>query len=711
MASLMSTFGSDPVPWITDLWSDALDGRRSDVERSRAALAALSTLAGGLTDDDSTYSVRFGTDGLTTNTSIGGKVVTIGHAPLADKALTNGQRAAIMTGLMFHEVGHIRHTRKVEHVLDSYGVKGDVAWKRAQRVLNLADDVRSERLNCVEFPGLAETLPITLRWVGERTIKPGFKARQITTAFGLGIMAVRYPDFCDWSGRETARDWWQSWADRAAVAHTIPALRAVMDEALDRIGSNMDMQDDEPDEPTTEGGEQGEPTDGESTEGGSDADGDDATEGGEGDDSDGGDGESDDATEGGEQGEPGDGTDGGDATEGGEDGDGGSDDPWQEQDEPTEGGNEPGAAGGDHPGQASEPTEGGDDDDEGEPIDVEDVMGDCPMDKAGTDGTEGDVQQALDLKADMTRQSMGKRTYELDNPWTPGAKLTYEVTRAVPARRGRGTTGGGGMAFLPPTVGIRMAPSTVSGQGTVRPTLRVGVSQALAGAIAASRRGDPAPTPGQRSGRLDRQRLARVASGDCRVFTNVVTPGPTRIRAIVLLDASGSMTWRGLDGRTGPTRATIAAQVGMDLAGAFARMPHVTAAVYAHNENHGCTIHALWQTGEPTDYVGDYADLRLDSNEDALAIRYCVDDITESRKAGEACVLVVVSDGKPASTAMVKASVDDARKRGVAVVSVAIAPEANDAQVMMYGHDDVIPFEPQPLVMARKIAQAIGRRI
>lgn len=736
MSSLIPTFGGDPIPWVTDLWSGALDGRKPDVERSRAALAALNSIVAGLSDDDRTYSVRFSGDALTTNTHIAAKVVTVGHGPLGDPNLTSGQIAAIMTGLAFHEIGHIRHTRKVEHVLDSYGAKGSTPWKRAQRVLNLADDVRSERLNCVEFPGLAETLPITLRWIGERTIKPGMQASRISTSFGVGIMAVRYPDFVEWTGREAARDWWQAWAERAAVAHTIPALRAVMDEALDHIAEGDDLKDEptEGGDDATEGEDESEPGD-DATEGGDgqgdDADGesDDATEGGEGDSD--GEGESDDdATEGGEQGEGSDDADGdgeGDATEGGDSADGepteGDDDPWADE---SDGDATDGEPGGFNPGEAPEQGSGQRDGDEptdgedAEGIDAESMVQDCPTD-AATDGTEGDVQNGIDAAVTMSRGASGHRSYTTTLTDYRGRTTTYtqEVKRGIPARRGgKATTGGSeGMSFLPPTVGQPMNPTA---SRTQRPTLRVGVSQALAAAIAASKHGDPLPTPGQRSGRLDRQRLPRVAGGDCRVFTNVVTPGPTRIRAIVLLDASGSMdagsqvtrdhTGR-VSGHFGATRATVAAQVGMDLAGAFDRMRNVTAAIYAHNVNDGVMVHALWQTGEPTDYVGDYADLALDSNADDLAIRYATDDMLMTRRPGEACVIVVVSDGMPPSTALVKAAVEDARKRGIAVVSVAIAPEANEAQTDMYGHEDVVPWEREPMVMARKIAQAIGRRV
>ena len=224
------------------------------------------------------------------------------------------------------------------------------------------------------------------------------------------------------------------------------------------------------------------------------------------------------------------------------------------------------------------------------------------------------------------------------------------------------------------------------------PVARPGVSRALAGAITAARVGDPAPEPGQRSGTLDRTRLARIATGDCRVFVSHVTPGPRNIRAIVLLDGSSSMTApldtaasQGLYATGGVeawkacvSRADTAAQVGLDLAGAFALMPNVKGAVYAHNVNTGSTtIHALWQTGEPIAYAGDYANLDLDSNNDEAAIAYCTDDLLDSRRPGEALVLVVVSDGAPPDEQAVKAQVDSARKRGVHVVSVAIGEEAS----------------------------------
>jgi len=93
-----------------------------------------------------------------------------------------------------------------------------------------------------------------------------------------------------------------------------------------------------------------------------------------------------------------------------------------------------------------------------------------------------------------------------------------------------------------------------------------------------------------------------------------------------------------------------------------------------------------------------------------VAIRYCADDLLDARQSGEALLLIVVSDGEPPSQSEVAAAVRDARRRGVEVVSVAISDEANTGQRTMYG-DDVVPFTPEPMAMARAIARAVGKRV
>lgn len=272
--------------------------------------------------------------------------------------------------------------------------------------------------------------------------------------------------------------------------------------------------------------------------------------------------------------------------------------------------------------------------------------------------------------------------------------------------------------FMEPRTGKALDPAFA---GTcVRPVFRPNVARSLAGAIKAARRGDPTPDTGYRSGTLDRARLARVGSGDVRVFQQRFIPGPQRIRVIVLLDGSGSMNsfvadakerLEGNDPTGGMRRHTAAGQIGRDLADAIALLPNVEGAVYAHNLNAGgATVHNLWQKGEPTEYVGDFANLSFDGNVDDLAIAYCTDDLVEARKPGEALVLIVCSDGKPPDSDAVKAQVDAARKRKVAVVSVALAKSAMDGQRHMYGAD-VVPFHADPMALAKAIARAIGRVI
>lgn len=660
--SLTARYGADPVPWIAATWSDALKSGVADRRLARA-LTALDSIVGGLADDERAYTVRYAGDPVGAATDLKGRVVHVGAAPLADGTLTDGQIAAIMTGLAFHEVAHIRHTRKV---LAAYDRFAPAERGIAQRVGNVAEDVRGERLTCAEFPGLADTLPVTLAWVAGRTMPANVRAAKIADRFNLMLAAVRYAEYCDWSGMTAERDAWQAWGERCAQAHTVDQHAAVVREGIDMLAS-APLTD-----PGTEPGD--EPGEGEPGEG----------EG---------------------KGEPGEGKPGADSAEGEGEGEGG----------------EPGAEGEGTPGD--EPTQGmGNPDGKGGAASDSDLgpavvalFPECASEAAKDARTDANAQDAAENIAASRRDREGTRTYGGST-----VKRGYQLRRGTATR---GTDAGDGtVGFLAPNAG-RGIMATYAGRAIRQPLIRPMVSRALAGAITGAKRGDPAPEAGQRSGTLDRTRLARVRSGDCRVFTSRVTPGPQRIRCIVLLDASGSMqgaldntpaarmdAMRG--GAVRPTRAEAAAQIGVDMAGAIAQLPNVQGAVYAHNLNlGGATVHALWQKGEPVKYAADYANLHLDGNLDDLAIRYCTDDLTEAAKPGESLVLIVVSDGAPPDQRAVQAAVADARKRGVAVVSVAIAVEAEVGQRFMYGDADVVLFQPEPVVLARKIAVAIGKRV
>jgi hypothetical protein len=269
---LITPTTGDPVPWLTKRWI-SLGGPTEplttyDNDSVRGALGVLNAIVGALSDDAHPYSVSVGSN-LGASTDLKGRNVQIGLAPLSDVNLTLGQRVAITVGLAYHEVAHIRHTRKTLAALDAFPGNAD-----AQRYSNIAEDVRGERLTCIEFPGLAETLPVLLDWVGGRTVPAGTKPTQ--PGVQRAIAAVRYSSRFDWRGQEADRDWWQAWAERGALAHTVAKHEAVIREALDHAAQPLPQEQPQeppegpgPEGPGPEGGDDDQPGGDEPQPGGS----------------------------------------------------------------------------------------------------------------------------------------------------------------------------------------------------------------------------------------------------------------------------------------------------------------------------------------------------------------------------------------------------------------------------------------------------------
>jgi hypothetical protein len=253
---------------------------------------------------------------------------------------------------------------------------------------------------------------------------------------------------------------------------------------------------------------------------------------------------------------------------------------------------------------------------------------------------------------------------------------------------------------------------------------RPDAARKLAATITAAKTGHKNPLTGLRAGRIDRTRVARLGARDFRVFHAPHHPSPSKVRAIVLLDASGSM--RGLE-------STIAAQMARDFADAFASLdviPVGGAEVWAHTAtdvigetNDIIQMYPLWRKGLPTHYVDKYLDIPMSGNEDGWALAMVGDRLAEMMLPGETGVIIVVSDGAPVydvaslghtigalqHVAQVAAGI---RQRGVAVVSVSVSAHLRVAsQVAMYGRENVIAYDPNISVTAQRIATAIGKQL
>ncbi len=287
----------DPLPWLTAEWlrdgafsdeatkgmlalagtvGSEAHGYVSDADRKRlgyaldSALGALRSTVAGLQDSGDPYTVRLGHPGGTASTTWSSRTVEIGSGPMIDPTLNGPQRAAIMAGLTFHEIGHVRLTRLVNPKLETAwrgrGVSGS-EWAKVRTVSNIIEDVRTESIDRAYFPGMAQTLDTAMRWVSDRTVaskapgtfpkRPDLRTRNGRLEF-VGA-ALRYPWLADFAGIEDEREWLATLAGEAVVAPTVKRVVEIITEVGEWVLSapGIEPEADEPepepeDEPTDE---------------------------------------------------------------------------------------------------------------------------------------------------------------------------------------------------------------------------------------------------------------------------------------------------------------------------------------------------------------------------------------------------------------------------------------------------------------------------
>jgi hypothetical protein len=434
---------ADPVPWVTRKYTrpgalpfdpTATDGGEEWTHTAKVLTDVVATMVTGWHDDVVPYRVRFGKH-RTGSTDLTAKDVLLGTRPLTAKGLTIGQRAAILTGLVYHEVGHIRYSRPFAQAFAD-------AWRPfhperdiAHLVANYGDDVVIERKMARDLPGFAPCLPVLAWWMGQEQREAAADPRVLdpTTLKGrtnIMLAAIRFPWLVDWDARgwRTEGTWWTDWVERHALASDGVAYVASVADALDHLKADLPVQ---PPEPKGDDGE-GKPEDGEPGDGETKGRGD-STEG---------------ETKGDAQGEKADGEsdsqDGSDASDGdadGEPGDETSDAQSGASEAPT--GSEGKPDGGDTEGKpetepeervitgpnlSTEPQSAGDA--------TTPLLGGCPIEFVYDD--EG-LAESLDVYVETVRrraQRMGKvRIYQgpSNNPAArPGATIGYTVRDVTP---------------------------------------------------------------------------------------------------------------------------------------------------------------------------------------------------------------------------------------------------------------------------------------
>lgn len=365
---------ADPLPWVTAQMrrGRVFDRRLSDATRMRAALDVLTRNVSAL-HDDHPYRVVLSKSLSTAGTAYRERLVIVGSKPLYDDDLTEGQQAAVVMGLVLHEVGHVRWGREYDDALERSPVGNS---KVVGSISNLAADMHNERAAMDLFPGLAHAVEVAMWWVDKQQPRMDIDLTTVAGRCNAALAAARYPWTVDWSGHPDWLATWTDWARRAEQSGSPKQHVAIVSEALDIIRDLPDpepqAQQDDPDgEP--EPGDDGDSDDtGDGDTGHGDDDGDDADDT-DGDGSGPADGEDADDAEDGDDGQPGGepGNEPGDEQDGDGAGEGAGDD---DSDEPGE----PGEPGEGDDGDADDGT-GGEPTGDGE-----------PSEQGGTGGMSGD---------------------------------------------------------------------------------------------------------------------------------------------------------------------------------------------------------------------------------------------------------------------------------------------------------------------------------
>ena len=232
-------------------------------------------------------------------------------------------------------------------------------------------------------------------------------------------------------------------------------------------------------------------------------------------------------------------------------------------------------------------------------------------------------------------------------------------------------------------------------------------AQALAGALSNSRKGKGMPTRMQRTGKLDRRSIARVGTGDLRIFKRSLDPMPQRLRVTILVDASASM---------GGGDDMSAAQVCRNLADATELLPWVTADVMGFTTGGpGVVVFPVWESGKPTKGVDDYLKIPMSGTEEGYAIAFALDEMREKIAPNEQGLIIIISDGGPSEPAHVQSCVRACWDEGIPVVSVALNDSAS--QPLMYGLDNIVYYDRggsnwgvgNDLKLARDMSRHMGR--
>lgn len=259
-------------------------------------------------------------------------------------------------------------------------------------------------------------------------------------------------------------------------------------------------------------------------------------------------------------------------------------------------------------------------------------------------------------------------------------------------------------------------------------------------------------------GRVDARNVWRSeASGSRFIFKDKRAPSATRVRLVILVDASGSMGGRDahVEGRDeAMSRREAAAVFAATLVKGLGTIPTVRVEVIQHDFGYmtvdgnrvgygrrdrkaavnTVNLRRAWEPGTPVAFMNQMPTwMPGGGNADGHAIEAVVRYLKASLLPGEVPMIMVLSDGEPANVGKdpdwegfaalvgqasmrsvdmagvaLRSAVEAARTDGVHVLSVAIAGRDQDE---FYGAENIVRFDGNWVTLADQLATLVGRTV
>jgi len=245
--------------------------------------------------------------------------------------------------------------------------------------------------------------------------------------------------------------------------------------------------------------------------------------------------------------------------------------------------------------------------------------------------------------------------------------------------------------------GLQVNVTSQYGRGSSQINMSSSIARAVRDAFLRSRSGNSNPTEYQKHGKLDQLRLHRIAFGESNLFTRKTSPSVGRFRIWMLVDTSGSMSGQRLDATK---------QLTASIAQSMTNIPTIKSAVYGWNASGTTYISEVWRTGMPIDTIGNL--YSSGGTPDANVIEWAAEVIKKECVGAEVPVIIMMSDGQGQSTLVNQ--VQKARKNGVSVYSVSLAPELGEQyQRDVYGDGNYITCGANVQDVARPLATLITK--